>query len=1033
MKQHSRLSINIFFIGLMSAVLPFSKICAEEPTPAGVEFFESKIRPVLVETCYKCHSAQSEKLKGGLRLDYRDGLLKGGDNGPVVLPGQPDKSSLIRAIRYTDDELLMPPKKRLSAQQVADVETWVKMGAPDPRVDAPQGVALKPAINFDEARQFWSFQAPKSAPVPKVKDQAWPLSDVDCFILASLEAKNLKPVPPADKRTLIRRATFDLLGLPPTPEEVQAFVSDTTDGAFAKVIDRLLASPHYGERWGRHWLDVVRYADTAGESADYPSPLAYRYRNYTIDAFNQDKPYDQFIREQIAGDILAPMGPREKYAESIIATGYLAISRRFGFDPDDANHLMIEDTIDTLGKSVLGLSIGCARCHDHKFDPISSTDYYALYGIFESTRYAYPGCEKKQRPRDLVPLLMPDEIEKRMKPFEAAMAPLDAEVKKREAEKAAFEKESKTRSAKLNGALASGDIPNGGSQLFSAGKGAESLQTLDVKPGDMLQLIVLPKATYDNDSTIVEMEITELSGQKRTWNIAKDMASDPNDAGKGNPRADSLGNTAVWYFFDAMNEGKLFTKFVPDGTKSSGLSAWRNGEDTPCVMVNAYDKPLTIITAKFPPHCVALHPSPKGGVAIAWESPIAGAVQVSGRIVDADDKGGDGVAWELNRGAGIGKNLTESGTLAAALAEAVKRRDALAATRPLIENAFAVSEGAAKNTKLQRRGDPKNLGDEVPRRFLQVLGGQTLPSDCTGSGRLPLATWLSSPANPLTARVMVNRIWQYHFGRGLVLTSNDFGKRGRAPTHPELLDYLALRFMNSGWSVKQMHKLLMLSQAYRLSCDDDTRNAAADHDNDLLWRFNPRRLEAEEIRDAILAVSGDLDPTPGGAHPFPAENTWSFTQHAPFTAVYDTNRRSVYLMTQRIKRHPFLALFDGADPNSTTSDRRLTTVPTQALYFMNDPFVHAKSSRFAERMFSAQRDDTQRIEFMYQNLYGRPATEPEQAQATKFIHAYMLELQKAGASPEKPGQTAQPDKSALAAWAAYARVLLGSNEFVHLD
>jgi hypothetical protein len=998
---------------------------AEDAAAAGNEFFESKIRPVLVERCYSCHSAESEKLKGGLRVDSREGMLKGGDNGPIVVPGDPEKSSLIRAIRFKDDDLLMPPKKKLEAQQIADFEAWVKMGAPDPRT-AP-AKAIKPLVDVNAAKSFWSFQPVKLPAIPNVKTANADANAIDRFLLAQIEAKNLTPAKAADKRTLIRRATYDLTGLPPTPEEIRAFEIDTTPSAFAKVVDRLLVSPAYGERWGRHWLDVVRYADTAGETADYPVPLAYRYRNYVIDAFNQDKPYDQFLREQIAGDILAANGPAEKYAERVVATGYLAISRRFGFDSENYMHLTIEDTLDTLGKSVLGLSIGCSRCHDHKFDPILMTDYYALYGIFSSTRYAFPGSEEKKRSRDMVPMMPPQEIDRLMKPLQEALAPLDAEVKKLEAEKAALEKDGKDRAAKPAAPLASGAIDNGGKQDFSKGTGAAALEKIDVKSGDMIQVTVLPKANHGADSTTVELEIAEIleaDGPARTWNLAGDVVPDLLDGGKGNPHRDGRGNEGVWYFFDSLNGGKMLSKGVDSSAKTMGLSSWQNSEDTPAVFVNANDVELKVSTVTLPPRSIAIHPSPKGGVTVAWQSPLDGTVRISGRVADADATGGDGIAWEIHHGAGIGKYLLALQKVSGTVAEARKRRDEAAAKLPVVEKAYAVVEGTPKNAQLQRRGEPKNLGEEVPRHFLQILGGQALPADCKGSGRLQLAEWLTDPANPLTARVMANRIWQHHFGRGIVQTPNDFGKRGAAPTHPELLDFLAAKFVESGWSMKQMHRLMMLSQAYQRSSTDDDRNAAIDHDNLLVWRYNARRMDAEEIRDTILVLSNTLDRSPAGQHPFPAEETWGYTQHNPFTAVYDNDRRGIYLMTQRIKRHPYLALFDGPDPNSSTPQRRLTTVPTQALFFLNDPFVFAKATKLAGRILASGKDTAARLDFAYRNVFGRAPESNEREDAQKFFEAYRAELLKAKTPPEKAEENA---------WAAYVRVLFSDNEFVHLD
>jgi len=714
---------------------------AADPAPGGDDFFEKEVRPLLVERCLKCHG--ETKPKGDLRLTSLAHVLEGGVRGPAVAPGKPDDSLIVQAVRFKDAPK-MPPTGKLDDREIQVFTHWVELGAPWPKtaVLAPVGPGFQIT---EEQRRFWSFQPVKATEPPAVKDAAWNGSPIDRFLQAKREALGLTPVGPVDKRVLIRRVTFDLTGLPPTPEEIDAFLADASPTAFEKVVDRLLASPAYGERWGRFWLDVAHYADTAGETADFPVPQAYRYRNYVIDSFNADKPYDQFVREQIAGDLLP--GPPDKAGERLIATGFIAGARRFGFDPQNYHHLTIEDTIDTTGKAILGLTVACGRCHDHKFDPIAQADYYALYGIFDSTKYPFPGSEERKAPADF------------------------------------------------------------------------------------------PK--------------------------------------------------------------------LPTG-----------------------------------------------------------------------------------------------------------------------EPVYALGEGTPHNVHIHKRGDPTNLGPEAPRRFLQILGGQPLPADCKGSGRLQLAEWLSSPKNPLTARVMVNRIWQHHFGEGLVRTPNNFGKQGRPPTHPELLDYLADRFVAGGWSVKAMHKMILLSRGYQLSSADDEHDRALDPNDEALWRFDRRRLDAEAIRDSLLAVSGALDRTTAGPHPFPPANTWNFTQHSPFQAVYETNHRSVYLMTQRTRRHPFLGLFDGADPNASTGQRSTTTVPTQALFFLNDPFVHEQADRFAARLLQAAPEDGPRIDLAHRIVYGRPATLEETRAGEEYLRKYVQGLKDAGVPPEK---------QVAAAWASYARVLFAANEFIYLD
>ncbi len=736
-------------LACIATLSPVPAARAGEPLPSSAEaFFENEVRPLLAKNCFECHGPKQQK--GSLRLDSRARLLQGGDRGPALVPGDPARSLLVAVVSGTGD-VKMPPRGKLTAEQVATLQKWVALGAPWPGGATP--VAVRTSGITDKDRQFWAFQPLAHSAVPRVPETfvTWNRNPVDAFILQKLQTKGLTPAAPADRRTLLRRATFDLIGLPPTPEEIDAFLADTSPEAFARVVDRLLASPHYGERWGRHWLDVVRYADTAGETADYPVPQARLYRDYVIDSFNKDKPYDEFLREQVAGDLLAAEGPRERYAERMTATGFIAISRRFGFDPQNYHHLTIQDTIDTLGQAAMGLTLGCARCHDHKYDPVTREDYYALYGIFASTKYAFPGSEEKKRPADMVPL-----------------------------------------------------------------------------------------------------------------------------------------------------------------------------------------------------------------------------------VATADAKGPVPVA-------------------------------------------YGVVDGKPQNAHIHLRGEPRDLGPEVPRRFLEILGGDPLPKDTVGSGRRQLVDWLTRSTNPLTPRVMVNRIWQHHFGVGLVATENDFGARGKRPTHPELLDYLADRFQQSGWSVKAMHRLLMLSQTYQQG-SGDPQAVAADPENQFLSRFARSRLDAEAIRDALLCVGGNLDRTPGGPHPFPPVDKWDYTQHNPFNVIYDTPKRSVYLMTPRLTRHPYLALFDGPDTNASTARRLPTTVPTQALFFMNDPFVHAQAAGLARRVMSATDDAEKRLTFAFTLALARPPTADETRQSLAFLDRYKKEL----ASEPLAEQESR-------AWAALVRTLLARNEFLYVD
>ena len=775
-------------------------------TPENIAFFESRIRPLLVKHCYECHSAESPDVQGALLVDSRAPLAKGGDHGPAVVPFEPARSLLIEAVRYKNGDLQMPPDQKLSEQEIQDLERWIRLGAPDPR-SKPTRISRK-TIDLEKGRDFWSLKPITDPKPPRVTNDAWPQGDLDRFILAKIEAAGLSPAADADKTALLRRVTFDLTGLPPTPEALDAFLKDESPGALAKVVDRLLDSPQYGERWGRYWLDVVRYSDTAGDNSDFPIPQMYRYRNWVIDALNCDLPYDEFVREQLAGDLLPSASEPERISK-LVATGYIANARRFGSRVDDyPQHLTIEDTIDNLGRAFLGMSLNCARCHDHKFDPVSTEDYYGLYGIFQSTRYPWPGIELEQKQRDLVPLCSAEKVERVQQERQQRQNELDREVKRIEKER----------------------------------KGA-----------------------------------------------------------KGEDR-----------------------KRLDEGLRKAREAAERHSRE----------------------------PLP----------------------------------YEL---------------------------------------AYAVAEGASiDDAAVQKKGDPAQAGDIVHRRFLSVMGGQELPESDRTSGRRQLADWIVDRSNPLTARVIANRLWLYHFGRGLVSTPNDFGRQGKPPTHPELLDWLASRLMESGWSLKSLHRTIVLSRTYRLSSRPGDEALARDPGNELLTSFPCRRLDADAIRDTLLVLGGNLDPSPGGPHPFPPQAEWKFTQHNPFKAVYDTNRRSVYLMTQRIQRHPYLAIFDGADPATSTGFRGTSTTPLQALYLLNDPFVHQQAERFADRLLKDGGDEHSRIDRACRLALGRPAKEDEIAAGTAFLQQTIATLKEVGTNA---------DQIEAEAWRAYVRAIFRLNEFVYVD
>ena len=967
------------------------------PTAADADedsFFEQQVRPLLEQRCIKCHGGV--KTSGGLSLDTRTGWQKGGESGPAIMPGKPEGSLLIQAINY--ESLQMPPEDaggKMSPDEIAVLTKWVQQGAHDPR----DGVAKVGGMDAAAAKSWWAFQSLRERGESSVRS-------IDNFINAELSKRSLPVTGPADRRTLIRRATYDLTGLPPTPEEVDAFIADTTDDAFEKVIDRLLASSQYGVKWGRHWLDVVRYADTAGENTDRPLPHAWRYRNWVIDSMNADMPYDQFVRLQLAGDILQNDGASEDGAtedsaatdsateDGVVATGYLAIARRFGHDIDKDIHLMHEDVIDNVGRTFLGLSIACARCHDHKYDPITAADYYALYGIFNSTRFAFPGCEPKGQPRDLVPLLPQAKIDKLMNAWNERNSKAVELKKQREESAAALKMQVKDAAASSSRLLAAATVAEGASVSFADAE-HDSLDAINLRKGEILQLTVLPNGSHGADTTLVEWTIAEVDGSNRTWDVADCIP----DLVKANPIVSDDGSS--FSFIDVTDGPQFLTDRRPVVEGLSDLNAWSSG-DTPSVLVNRAAEPANVWTT-LPPKSFFVHPGVNRNVAVAWVCPAEMNVKITGRVADAHPSGGgDGIAFRFEHIA-----APQAGPALVELGAAVNSPDVTIEPSPFIPVAYAVIEGNLADAAVHVRGNPEEPGDVVPRRWLSIFGGDVVEQ---GSGRRQLAEWVVD--HPLAARVMMNRIWHWHFGRGLVATPNDFGSRGTPPSHPELLDHLADEFQRSGFRIKSMHRMIMNTAAYQRSSQTSEGAEEADPENQFLSRFVRRRLNAEEIRDSLLVASGLLDFTPGQAHPFPPEASWNFTQHNPFNATYETNKRSAFLMVQRQRRDPYLALFDGADPNASTAVRQQTTVPTQALYFMNSPFFHQQATGFANRLLPLA-DDGERIRAAFRLLFQRRPTEAEATQAMSFLHKY-------------PGDANEK-------WAAYARILLASNELLFVD
>ena len=983
-------------------------------------FFESRVRPLLIEHCYECHSGTSTK--GGLSLESRPGWQKGGESGVAILPGKPDESLVIQAIRYADENMQMPPKGKLSAEAIGVLEEWVRRGAHDPRVGEEKLAGMK----LEDAKSWWSFQPVVATSSNSISTSNANSADserlgvvgiqpatqtIDRFIAEKLQDAGVQALPPAAPRDLIRRMSYDLLGLPPTPEDVEAFElawsqsqgPEQRQVLLSSWIDRYLESPQYGVHWGRHWLDVVRYADTAGENTDRPLVHAWRYRNWVFDAWNRDMPYSDFIRLQIAGDIVAanPLGtqvtgaseapnnpvegaPIASRAEGIIATGYLAIARRFGHDIDKDMHLTYEDVIDNVGRAFLGLSIGCARCHDHKYDPVTAEDYYALYGVFESCKFSFPGCEPKGQPKDMIPLASQEEIDRMLKPYQEKKERLERAAQEREKLAQVHRMRFSEAISAQSELLAESQVEEGASVPFGA--------SLSVKRGDVLMLSVSPNGNYGADTTRVEWSIGEDSPAARTWNVSELIP----DLLSANPHPGSHG--AHWCFLEATSNRFLVDR-KPSIQGNSVLQGWES-EAPPSVFVNTSDQPVSVWTS-LSARSLFVHPGVDKKVGIAWVSPIDGQIKVDGRVTDEHQSGGDGVSFQVQRFSApeIGDVLLQLG----ASSEPQEKLEAM----PSIDVAYGVVESQIKNARLHLRGDPEKLGDEIPRRWLTVFGSETIGGE-SASGRKELAEWIAN--SPLAARVIVNRVWQWHFGRGLVRTPNEFGARGELPTHPELLEYLTEQFIANGYSIKHLHRLIMQSEAYKRASGVAD---ASDPENRLLGSFSRRRLTAEEMRDSLLIVGGNLDLSFARQHPFPAESSWTFTQHDPFSAVYDTAHRTAFMMVQRQRRHPFLATFDGADPNGTTPIRDSTTVPTQALYFMNDPFFHAQAGRLAGRLLSEETVLEKRIDLLWRVLFQRRATSNELHRVEAFLERY-------------PG-------GELDRWSACVRALLASNEFMVVD
>jgi len=1063
-------------IGIFSAmiVLLNQPLRADEPVAsiAEIEFFEQKIRPILAQHCYECHASDSKSLKGGLLLDTREASRKGGDSGAAVVPKTIAESLLISAIKH--DGIEMPPKGKLPEEVIADFVKWVEMGAPDPRDGEP---VPKSKIDFEAARGHWAYQPVRKPDRPVLSDDSWCRNDLDYFTLAKMESLGLHPVASADKRELIRRTTFDLIGLPPSPEDMEAFVNDDSPSAFETVIDRLLQSKHYGERWGRHWLDVARYAeDQAHTFSVTENTSGYRYRDWVIKAFNLDMPYDKFVKLQIAGDLIGP-DSADSY-DHLIALGYFGLGAQYYKNSDAAKAAAdeLDDRVDTLTRGFLGLTVSCARCHDHKFDAIPTQDYYSIAGVFHSSKlHNAPLC----KPEDIQAY---DAGQQRWKDSEAAVEKFLVGEKSTAAEKKVpeiaryMEAVWKFQSAvndgqsvkpedlavhlELNAFLLNrwiafldlkqkdkvGDLNAWFAFVESASRPAEKDKAPEASelaaqasvvaaefqkrvqrlliPGDGIGAVnlvssdqphetgsprfVSPPVTKVRPVAAIELEIT---GATQLYLVVS-------DAGNGNScdHADWIAPRLTgdsgelrltdqkWSSAEGFGGARVDTNYQGQPIRVNGTN-YPNG-----IGVHAH----SILTFEVPPgyqRFVAIGGLDNSGSDqgdCGDQASVQFSVYTEKPVSRPMNSGSDLLTAVLGKDGPLAINDSDLENFLAPeqrlqLLSLRNTRDEAKKNAPLqYAVAHSYAENSSEDLKVYVRGNPSRQREVAPRRFLRVLAGEDRAHFSEGSGRRQLAEAIASADNPLTGRVMVNRVWQNHFGRGIVGTPSNFGKAGETPSHPELLDYLTWRFIESGWSIKALHREILLSSTYRLSTSYDEANAAIDGDNRYLWQMSRKRLDVEVWRDALLDVSGRLDRQLGG----------------PSTNLADDNniRRTVYAKVSRHELDSLLRLFDFPDANITSAGRSETTVPQQQLFVLNSPFMVEQAKAFFARLNRDMPESNEaRIRHAFLLAYGRPPVQEEVELGLAYVTA----------------EPAVDEK--LTRWENYCQVLLASNEFMYLD
>ncbi len=1055
------------------------------------EHFEKHVRPLLVEKCYACHSSATTAM-GELRLDSREAIREGGSRGPALVAGDPQASLLLRAVSYTSLDLRMPPSGRLADDEIERLEAWIRMGAPDPRSEQAPAVVREDPAQPASGEGWWSLRPVGHTRVPVVDDSSWVRNDIDRFVLARLESAGLAPSPQADRLTLLRRITFDLTGLPPAPEEIESFLADEAPGAYERVVERLLGSPHYGERWGRHWLDLVRWAETNGHEFDNNKLDAWRYRDYVIESFNADLPYDAFVREQIAGDLLAPrLSADGTHHVNPIASGMYWLWEVLNSPTDSvkARADQIDNQIDVLSKATQGLTVACARCHDHKFDPIPTADYYALFGILQSTHMGEACIDSKERERDIWETSA--RIAEVNRSVSSALGPARSRAAGSLAERlmaAAAEVSSKDAS----------------------GMAAE-LQYALTEPSHWLYPFARTAAEEPEPAEFADW----MSG------LRTEMADWAAKADRGHPiwteRGDEIYEDFESGFGNWNPTGAAFgtrpVRHVPPGQELGGFAgqalaaSYGGGADTlvgtlttekfrmPAryvhVRISGPEYPrglresapvrLTVIADEHK----SGHAMPDGSGRLGWQTiamtkergricsieivdrdreasiavdqivfssspkppPIAGPVDP--RVLELLDEDGAQSLAELALGyqrlaerlAGLpDPGPRETAALTAILGhrdieaaagwldpgpterlpDLVSRRTELAEGLP--ESAFAMTsrDWMPGNSRIHVRGNHKNLGPVAPRGYLQAVAGSDQPPVREGSGRLGLANWIASEANPLTARVMANRVWHHHFGRGIVASPDDFGRMGELPTHPDLLDHMAQRFMESGWSVKDLHRMIVTSSTYRAGSAESDLARSVDPSNALLSHFPVRRLEAEAIRDSVLAIAGSLDRTIGGPGIPPHISVYQDGRGKPRSGPLDgLGRRSVYIQVRRNFLPPLFLAFDYPLPISTAGRRGVSAVASQALLMLNNEFINEQAGQWAGRELAAGMGRAERIRSMYVQAFGREPVATEVEQIGRFLD----------------GQAAArgvADADGPADWAELAHSLFNTAEFLFI-